>query len=126
MIFHDINSCYVLRFHARWKIVWRPAKQVGWRRGRSLLRQVLEQLDAVLVVGDGPIQAWQTQLLGDLLGANSSDMPSARHMALNPAEQPESFAFFDYPWAPGELQALRFANRAVPWRLGPFTSKLAL
>lgn len=91
--------------------------------------KVLEQLDAVLVVGDGPIQGWQTTLLGDLLGANSSDMPSARHMALNPTEQPESFAtrtmscvglapqaFFDYPWAPGELQALRFANRAVPWR----------
>lgn len=79
-------------------------------------KQVLEQFDAVLVVGHGPVASWQTELLSELLPTalrRPAEMPQVTHMRDLPGESPtKSFAFFDYPWLPGELEALQWANRA--------------
>ncbi|CAE7667031.1 CYP704B1 [Symbiodinium sp. CCMP2592] len=78
-------------------------------------KQVLEQLDAVIVVGNGLVTSSQMKLVAELVGAPEADIPAEleAHMtgsAAGPGSIP--FAAFEHPWEEGELQDLMRTNAA--------------
>eukprot|EP00439_Symbiodinium_sp_Y106_P084340 s10_g25.t1 len=78
-------------------------------------KQVLEQLDAVIVVGNGLVTSSQMKLIAELVGAPEADIPAEleAHMtgsAAGPGSIP--FAAFEHPWEEGELQDLMRTNAA--------------